>query len=228
MRTAPVALANFSVTPGRFHPALAPRRIIHPTTPSYSNDPRRDKRNKFLRSTSSQLHPYKNNAFDRIFTPQVVQAQTGPAAGGPGPGGRRQGRTCITDQARQLRATVTSGKAFGLWLERLESKRVAERGGGAAGVAAGAAAAGGGGGGGDGEPRARPLISRGQRAAASRFKSQEHPRVVMKDLDGLEPDRVQVSGRGGFGARETGGEEAEMSSLTAAYLRPERMQALSD
>lgn len=55
---------------------------------------------------------------------------------------------------------------------------------------------------------ARPLIPRsggGQQRAAgeSRFKSQEHPRVVIKDLDGLEPDRVQVSiwtatPRGGF------------------------------
>lgn len=30
---------------------------------------------------------------------------------------------------------------------------------------------------------------------ASRFKSQEHPRVVIKDLDGLEADRVQVRAR---------------------------------
>lgn len=124
--------------------------------------------------------------------PQVIQAQTEPTSG-PGLGGRRQGHTCIgiADQARQLRATVLSGKAFGLWLERQESKIVAARGGSAAGAAAGAAAAGGRGGG-----AARLMISRGQRAATSRFKSQEHPRVVMKDLDGLEPDRVQVSRRG--------------------------------
>ena len=126
---------------------------------------------------------------------QVIQAQTDPTAGSA-PGGRRQGYTCIADQARQLRATVLSGKAFGLWLERQEAKRAAAQGGGSAGARAAAAAAAAAASGGKGEAPARPLISRGQRAATSRFKSQEHPRVVMKDLDGLEPDRVQVSGRG--------------------------------
>lgn len=133
--------------------------------------------------------------------PQVVQAQTEPTAGSA-LGGRRQGPTSIADQARRLRATVLSGKAFGLWLERQESKSAAARGwGGAAGPRAAA------GGKREAVAAARPLISRGQRAAMSRFKSQEHPRVVMKDLDGLEPDRVQVSGRsrsaaGTFGQRE--------------------------
>lgn len=47
-------------------------------------------------------------------------------------------------------------------------------------------------GGGKGRAAARPSIPRGQHAGTSRFKSQEHPRVVIKDLDGLEPDRVQV------------------------------------
>lgn len=44
-----------------------------------------------------------------------------------------------------------------------------------------------------GKEGARPLVSSGLRAGTNRFKSQEHPRVVIKDLDGLEPDRVQAS-----------------------------------
>ncbi|CAB1109784.1 unnamed protein product [Ectocarpus sp. CCAP 1310/34] len=105
----------------------------------------------------------------------------------------RQTHTSIVDQARQLRATVVTGQAFRLWLGRQESKRGAGRGeGGRVPAAAGAAVAV------EGKETAdRPLMSRGgggqQRAAgASRFKSREHPRVVIKDLDGLEPDRVQA------------------------------------
>lgn len=45
----------------------------------------------------------------------------------------------------------------------------------------------------DGEGLAQRLTARGQRSKLSRFKSHEHPRVVIKDLDGLEADRVQVS-----------------------------------
>ena len=43
-----------------------------------------------------------------------------------------------------------------------------------------------------GKAPARPLISRIPRAGTDRFKSQKHPRIVIKDLDRLEPDRVQV------------------------------------
>lgn len=132
---------------------------------------------------------------------QVTQAQTESSAR-PG----RQAHTSIVDQARQLRAAVVTGQAFRLWLGRQESKRMAGRGeGGGVSAVAGAAVAI------EGKKAAdRTLISRsvgGQHraAGASRFKSREHPRVVIKDLDGLEPDRVQVSigtatPRGGFGS----------------------------
>ncbi|CAM9966417.1 unnamed protein product, partial [Ectocarpus sp. 4 AP-2014] len=118
----------------------------------------------------------------------VTQAQTESSAR-PG----RQAHTSIVDQARQLRAAVVSGQAFRLWLGRQESKLGGGRGerGGVPAVAGAAVAV-------EGKKAAdRPLISRSsvgqQRAAgASRFKSREHPRVVIKDLDGLEPDRVQA------------------------------------
>ncbi|CAM9703944.1 unnamed protein product, partial [Ectocarpus fasciculatus] len=116
---------------------------------------------------------------------QVTQAQTESSAR-PG----RQAHTSILDQARHLRAAVVTGQAFRHWLGRQESKRGAGRAEGG-GVPAAAVT-------GEGKKAAaRPLISRSgggqQRAAgASRFKSQEHPRVVIKDLDGLEPDRVQA------------------------------------
>ncbi|CAN0378659.1 unnamed protein product, partial [Hapterophycus canaliculatus] len=128
---------------------------------------------------------------------QVSQAQT-ELARGSGPGVHQhcqQEHTSIGDRARQLQAAVVSGQAFRLWLERQESKRETVRDGAIAGgfaatreaagrskVAVRAAAYRGVGGGGGGC----------QRAGRSRFKSQEHPRVVMKDLDGLEPDRVQA------------------------------------
>lgn len=141
----------------------------------------------------------------KYFHPrQVSQAQTEPASVSQ-PGApqhyndrqhRRQGQTSIGDQARQLQAAVVSGQAFRLWLERQEDERGTGRDGlvaGAKGEAGGRPKAtgralthrgvGGGGGGGAGG---------GQRAGSSRFRSQEHPRVVIKDLDGLEADRVQV------------------------------------
>ncbi|CAM9155827.1 unnamed protein product [Pylaiella littoralis] len=108
---------------------------------------------------------------------------------------RNREHSSITKQARQLRATVLSGQAFGSWLDRQESKRATARTGAGtgAGAGAGAGAVRTGTGGGKGKAAARPLIlPRQQQAGTSRFKSQEHPRVVMKDLDGLEPDRVQA------------------------------------
>lgn len=41
----------------------------------------------------------------------------------------------------------------------------------------------------------RPTIPQTRRIGTrpDRFKSSEHPRVVIKDLDGLEADRIQAS-----------------------------------
>ncbi|CAM9876544.1 unnamed protein product, partial [Scytosiphon promiscuus] len=124
----------------------------------------------------------------------VTQAQTEPALGSETgvhqrhqPQHCRQGHTSIADQARQLRAAVVSGHAFRLWLERQESAR-----GTAGGGTGGAGAQRGHGGRSKADARALRPRAPGAGIGASRFKSQEHPRVVIKDLDGLEADRVQA------------------------------------
>ncbi|CAM9219855.1 unnamed protein product, partial [Sphacelaria rigidula] len=96
----------------------------------------------------------------------------------------------IAGKARQLGAAVISAVAFEHWLRGLETARTGAR-KTAAGMRSLAALSS------KGKAVARPSLSttrsrRNVSTGCDRFKSQEHPRVVIKDLDGLEADRVQA------------------------------------
>ncbi|CAM9223393.1 unnamed protein product [Choristocarpus tenellus] len=85
----------------------------------------------------------------------------------------------LEDRARELEARVETGVAFQRWLGDLECAQP-----GSAQVSKGRNLV-------QGLPRAKHEVREPKVVPRNRFRSPEHPCVVIKDLDGLEADQVQ-------------------------------------